>query len=647
MRTLATEVTSAVPAWTDSQRGIIEAPADARMLVEAGPGTGKTAVACGRVAWLAAQGVNPSAIIMLSFTRTAVSEIRNRIWSWSDTPGVAAARITTADSMAWFFRYGAGEDFGRLTGSYDDNVEECIRLLRKGSPVLDEYLEATAHLIIDESQDLTGVRSRLVSELIRKAPRSCGVTVFGDPVQSIYGFTTEVDDKGSDGGTLLGSFPFGKSGFKCLQLDTIHRTESPTILRLFVAVRDAANGDGSAGKPPLNVLTVIRDHADDLGRSINDSNLGEADLVLCRRRAQALHLAEYYPGVCRLRLSNLPAAVHPWVGAVFHGYTGNSISLVTFEELWESDVDDIVCGSVSREQAWELLQRHVKGRRGQVDLGRLRTILGRKRPHVDFCLPDYGIWGPIFGTIHASKGREADRVVLALPRNDKRAVVPDTDPLAAVKNAEESRVYYVGATRARRQFDRCEAPSLIGATALESGRAWQLYKKKPQPKVQFGIDGDLDPTALVRRDLSDSAATAISAHERLAHACREYVVGDESPVPVRARLRKAGREWRHALEVDNEKDSSGSPLGWFTTRVSTDLWGLGKNLRARLGTGPLKPPGMIRHLWIVGLCTAVVDPECGDADLLHEPFATSGFLLAPIVFGFPTIYFQKHFRSKR
>lgn len=66
--------------WDDSQHGAIEAPQGARLLVCAGPGTSKTAVACMRVAHLiASDGLDPGAIWLVSFTRTAIVEIRDRI----------------------------------------------------------------------------------------------------------------------------------------------------------------------------------------------------------------------------------------------------------------------------------------------------------------------------------------------------------------------------------------------------------------------------------------------------------------------------------------------------------------------------------------------------------------------------------------
>ncbi len=173
---------------------MIEASAGAKLLVLAGPGTGKTAVACARVAWLAEQGITPSTILMFSFTRAAVAELRQRIQAWTDHPEVGSVRISTLDSEAWHFRHGTGTDFESLGGTYEENIEETIRLLAAGNEILDNYLESTSHLIIDESQDLTSARGRLAAALICKLPPSCEVTVFADPCQSIYGFTSDFED---------------------------------------------------------------------------------------------------------------------------------------------------------------------------------------------------------------------------------------------------------------------------------------------------------------------------------------------------------------------------------------------------------------------------------------------------------------------
>ena len=78
-----------------------------RLEVYAGPGMGKTAVACARVSALIEAGVEPTNIWLLSFTRTAVQEIRDRIELFAeDSHSVLGVKIGTIDSRAWRIRCG-------------------------------------------------------------------------------------------------------------------------------------------------------------------------------------------------------------------------------------------------------------------------------------------------------------------------------------------------------------------------------------------------------------------------------------------------------------------------------------------------------------------------------------------------------------
>ena len=64
-----------------------------------------------------------------------------------------------------------------------------------------EYEQAfgeIAHVIIDEAQDITGIRLNLIDQIVQMLPISCGVTVFGDEAQVIYGFTS--DEETEQGG---------------------------------------------------------------------------------------------------------------------------------------------------------------------------------------------------------------------------------------------------------------------------------------------------------------------------------------------------------------------------------------------------------------------------------------------------------------
>ena len=641
--------------WTAEQFGIISSRPGARLRVEAGPGTGKTAVACARVASLIDQGVNASSILMFSFTRTAVAELRARIRSFSSSPEIAAVRIATLDSQAWFFRYGTGADFESLTNSFESNIAETIKLLQSGNDVLDEYLQSTSHLIIDEAQDLTAIRAKFVAELIGKLSPTCGVTVFADPCQGIYGFTNDYEDGAGENKTFIDSYSFAENGFESRRLTILHRTSDESIIATFKAAREAVVEQSTW---PAKVVETIQEYCCKVDGKISES-IDQDYLVLFRRRAQALMDAQHYPYYHRLRMSGLPTCIHPWIGAIFAQYTETTIDLQQFLDLWEStvDIDSLLYKSIRSDEAWNLLHDHAAAKYGGINLIRLRELLCRSRPHADFLIPDYGMWGPIFSTIHGSKGREAENVVLMLPRNDRTLTIADDQPNSERRNREESRVYYVGATRAKSSLEYDEAKSLIGASSVNGGRVWHSYQRGPTKPatacVQFGMAGDVDETALVRRDFCDSSQDAMANFEALLVLQREYV-NDAADIPPAIDLQLEPREvngeqeWRYRLNLGNAEGAGHQVYGWLNASVGIELFTIAKEMEARVCKSNLRPPSKIEGyskgekycpaLRMLGLRTVAVSPE--HQDELHEPFRSSGFLVAPVISGFPSIKFQ-------
>ena len=79
----------------ESQRAVAEAPADARLLVIAGAGQGKTEVVASRIEYLVEdEGLSASTEIMaLSFSRAAVHAVRTRL----DVRDIARTDVRTFD----------------------------------------------------------------------------------------------------------------------------------------------------------------------------------------------------------------------------------------------------------------------------------------------------------------------------------------------------------------------------------------------------------------------------------------------------------------------------------------------------------------------------------------------------------------------
>ncbi|MBP6018961.1 MAG: UvrD-helicase domain-containing protein [Burkholderiaceae bacterium] len=580
-------------------------PESSRILVDAGPGTGKTYTACARIAALIRGGVPAARIWIVSFTRTAVVELRNRIASALDDPAEAGAiRIATLDSHAWALQSGFSSDVV-LTNGYERNIENTLAQVREDPDVVD-YMGRLRHLVIDEAQDIIGVRAELMLAIIDILDPECGVTVFADEAQAIYGFTEE---EGSiEGLSMLKSLQ--ERGFQERSLSHVYRTHSPTLREIFTSVRQRVLArKGTTESRFQKVRAEIERLADNNVGNISDLDLGglsKNTLVLMRRRVDVLMASSYAKVPHRLRVSGLPACLAPWVAVLFWDWTDRRIARTTFEERWSARGLSSSSGAKEESAAWQLLFEIAGDSPTTIDLHQLRTVLGRSTPPMLFCSPEFGLEGPVLGTIHASKGREASEVLLYLPPDSD---CPDED------GDEEIRVMFVGATRAREEFGVGTSSGVRAGSV--SGRVW---RRLPGEKVQIEIGrvSDLEPEGLV------GLATFTTAEDARAAQSAWFDVPQRTGISARA---ERDIDWRLALVKD------GVRLGALSRHVTGDL----RQIASQCNKWP--PPNFLPHLRSVGLRTVVLPPDSGLVERLHEPWRSSGFLFAPLLLGLSTAKF--------
>ena len=616
--------------WDPQQLAVIRAPRDARKLVDAGPGTGKTAVACRRVAWLIDElDVTPSNIWLVSFTRTAVTEIRHRIRHYlRDPTQVWSVKIATIDSHAWAIHSGF-DAHASLNGSHEENIEKVTKLIRENSGVF-SYLAEVEHLVVDEAQDIVGVRATLMLELISKLDNGCGVTVFADEAQAIYSFAD--DDGGST--SAEGHLPERlradlKTGFGETALAAIYRTDRKHLRKLFTEVRSRvlAKSSGADSDRLKHVTAMIRGLADEQTVTIKalDAQNHEAlrsTFILFRRRIDVLNAACLWgKAPHRIRMSGLPTLVEPWLGAMLWDRTEKQFRRTEFEKLWNGRIEGRALTTMAVQDAWELLVKTAGEGPTVVSLQTLRAKLGRTVPPSDFVRADFGLGGPVFGTIHGCKGREADSVLLMLPASVGHKSDED----------EEARVVFVGATRAKMELRVGKGFTFIKSRRLDrSSRTYALKTKdgEKSAQVEFGHDGDLQAEGVAGRAFFGSADQVGAAHQwLLAH------IGSINQAKARA---VPEFSWRYRIEPEN-----GPPLGVLSERVNSDLFRIGEDVKKSLSEcRGLRPAYGPNHLKIFGACTMVLHPDDPCRSRLHEPWATSGFVLAPVVQGFDMIYFK-------
>ena len=623
-------------AWDEHQRQVVEAPAAARLEVHAGPGMGKTAVACARVSRLIEAGVEPTNIWLLSFTRTAVQEIRNRIELFAeDSHSILGVKIGTLDSRAWRVRCGFSEgEVKKLFGSYDANIQDVIDLVEENPHDIREFMESLEHVIIDEAQDIVGNRARLIALMLGLLSEGCGVTVFADPAQAIYGFTTDGENVAEeDRINLLGLMKeeLG-SDFVEHELQTIHRTDVPNLIELMEELRLDIYVNENIDVERFKIRhEIVVDKANDRLGQFDAKELAKYQnaLVLFRRRAEVLQASSFansYGIKHRIRMSGLPSVVQQWLGQLLSNYTKETIEKEEFAKRWNGQDYFLLDEGIDVEDAWSLLFG-LGQKKGVVHISEIRKKLARTPPDISVTKPDLGSSGPIIGTIHASKGREADEVILRLPDVEN---LRDDDELD-----EESRVMFVGASRARSKlYVGSGFVRAAFASSLESGRCFSRTKrvgksKLPAAQVEIGRENDVDPYSFVSKT-NHTQARATEIQRWLAQASKN------SPVSLDAHW-GPNNDFNYQIWTKYDGTVVGKPIGYFNFSLNDDLF----KIRNRIcdSANRHRLPNSIPHLYLIGVsCFAATEDDLGIKEV-NEPYASTGIWLVPLVFGYPRIVF--------
>lgn len=610
------------------QRAIIEAPPTQWTLVDAGPGTGKTAVALARVGYLLDHGMAANSILMVSFTRTAIAELRQRIEALTkDVAAVAAVRVTTLDSEAWNLGVGfrGGTAAEKLVRGFDVNIEDAIGLFAKDDPALCDWMKHTRHLLIDEAQDLVGRRAELVFQILDHLPESCGVTVFADPAQAIFGFASgeDEDDDAADAAPalpfhqqLLQEFP---EVFEQRCLTKLYRSSTPELQTVFEQGRVVVQ----SASPPDQRAAGLRNLASKLcaptGKVEERPEFAADELILFRRRSEVLMASSFLATnrkPHRIRMAHTSVGVQPWVAVLFGTESVTAVTRAEFDRRWGFAGTSPHLRGLANDRVWKVLLRLAGTSDGMaVDVRVLRRLLGRARPPVELTQTEVGMEGPILGTIHASKGREANTVSLMLS--------PSRADAAASASDEEVRVTYVGTTRARHKL--LVGTGYAGFAYRGLGRGGRVYRAfgakeaaSGQVQVELGRPGDVDELSVVGKALA-TAQSARGGQEFLANYAGQVV-----PLSVTAQS-----DYRYALRT-----SEGISLGLLSEAVNRDLFGVAEKVDPRKRR---RPPDSIPHVTLIGVrAYALADDHTRLAEV-HEPWATTGIFLVPVIRGLAKI----------
>lgn len=409
---------------TAEQRRVVEYPADSKVIVTAGPGTGKTHTLVSRIERLIGGDADISGqeVLSLSFSRAAVGELRRRIAALSSRG--SRVRSATFDSFATRLLQAYGDP--PLEGTdYDRRIALAIEVIDTQNI---QELSEIRHVLVDEAQDLIGVRADFVVKLLERA--DCGFTIFADQAQAIYDFAGETPTElpfVARIATLYGD------RVATVSLRMNHRTTDPQLLRI-ADLGELIRTTDSNRDDVISALDRATRNLPSAG-SIDDAacmlQAAKGAAVLTRRNNEALAISKvlYEAGVKhQLRRRADDPVIGGWLSRLRRKCDSRRITVEELEGLghllpWSPDV------------TWAALSRAARPRKGVLNLDSVAEQLAMRPPPDE--LIEGGTDGVVVSSIHRAKGLEFDTVLL-VPFD-----IAEEDWL------QEARVLYVGLTRAK------------------------------------------------------------------------------------------------------------------------------------------------------------------------------------------------------
>ncbi|GBQ03667.1 hypothetical protein SSP531S_51420 [Streptomyces spongiicola] len=469
---------------TAAQQTVVDQPWDARVLVTAGAGAGKTHTLVRRLDVLVErEELEAGEILVLSFSRAAVRELTERIERYA----AAAQRIRVQTFDAWaaalLHRAYPDTDWGAYT--FDGRVEAATAAIDEGAVELGEYVPA--HVVIDEVQDLVGVRREMIEALLDRFQGNSGFTVVGDSAQAVYGFQVSDPDQRAEETDRFPDWLRATFGEDLVELhlgDNFRaRTEAarmalPYGTQLQRLPRDPTEAAGEAERIHGDLRALLLS-APNFGSLKNEfvraalRDYPDTTAILCRDNGQALTLSGRLADAAvphTLQRSARERSAPVWIAELLAATGASTLGRERFEELL---ADLPVPTGSTPEALWRSVRKVARGSgRGILDVAALHRALAEAR------LPDeltaVQPSSLVISTVHRAKGLEFDRVLIVEPRVLKeptrvRKKKYDYDPAA------EARLLYVAMTRARDDL-----------YVLDDPNAWLVRKDKRLDRWYLG-----------------------------------------------------------------------------------------------------------------------------------------------------------------
>ena len=178
-----------------------------RLLIAAGPGSGKTTVLTKRIAYIINEkNVSPQNCLAITFTRRAAGEMRERLETLLNN-NAKSVNIHTFHSLCFsilkvnYEKAGLNSDLIVMSDTekqlckdvhllenaigFDDLITLTVKLFNENTDILEKYRKNFQYVFVDEYQDIDENQYKLIRLLV---PQNGNIFAIGDPNQAIYGF---------------------------------------------------------------------------------------------------------------------------------------------------------------------------------------------------------------------------------------------------------------------------------------------------------------------------------------------------------------------------------------------------------------------------------------------------------------------------
>ena len=481
----------------DSAEPIIKSSLDSKLLVNAGPGTGKTHTVIERLKYIVAnmdEEIAPDDVLVLCFSRSAVKVVRDRLsqaMERREIPYIAKRyNISTFDSFATWYLKQIEPNFDLVHLNYDERIERFIDKYTANPEILNG---AVGYLIIDEVQDLVGVRARLVQALLKNL--ECGFLLLGDECQAIYDYQIE-DERELNAAKL---YQWLEAYFKedLLEYELTRDWRHPgEIAESFKPLRYAMQFEEFSRQkkelkhlfkkydiPGMSVEDIVHCCEEDAQKQHAVLSWANGDAY---RQSYELYARTDITAKHTILTGSRRLMYRKELAGILGHYTNNAITQARFFEIGQQLGYSELCLA----KLWQGLLYVLEQEEDEViNIPKLKTALLSER-RVDEALLVQDDANVVISTIHKAKGREYDTVIL--------------NQFGGISNGDDIKVYYVALTRAKQELIvKSQSGGKTKDIKTPSGRFIELSSTNKIRRVELGVDGDIDNLGFVSKKLPE------------------------------------------------------------------------------------------------------------------------------------------------